>query len=412
MADRSYLRWPFLDDKHRSYANDLKQWAQTSVSSLIDHADLYDRSSLDDACKKLVSELGTAGWLRSVVPKEFGGLNDSLDVRTICLSREVLGFESGLADFAFAMQGLGSGPISLFGSDELKKRYLPDIATGRSIAAFAISEADAGSDVSSMSTVAHHDGHSYIINGEKTWISNAGIADHYVVFCRLKSDQTSDTKLGNKPEFIALVVDADNPGLSVPTRIDVISPHPLGTLRFDNCRVSASSVVGPPNKGLRVALGTLDVFRSTVGAAALGFARRAMTEALNFVSGRQVYGQPLSEYQLTRARLASMATDIDTSALLIYRAAWTRDSGAPRITREAAMAKWHATEAAQRVIDSAVQLFGGKGVVHGETVEQLYREIRALRIYEGTSEIQQLIIADQVLAEHRDQIKTGEPDEH
>jgi alkylation response protein AidB-like acyl-CoA dehydrogenase len=315
-----------------------------------------------------------------------------LDVRTLCLARETLASFAGLADFTFAMQGLGVGSITLFGSDALKQRYLPRIAAGDTIAAFAISEAQAGSDIAAMQTVARLDGDSYVIDGEKTWISNAGIADHYVVFCRMDGE--------DKKSYIALVVDAGTTGLEVTGRIGLSAPHPLGTLTFQGCRVPHDAVVGQPGKGLSIALGTLDVFRSTVGAAALGFARRALDETLRHVTTRKVFGGPLSDLQLTRARIATMAAEIDASALLIYRAAWTRDVVTQQITREAAMAKWCATEAAQRVIDSAVQLLGGIGVVADAPVEQLYREVRALRIYEGTSEIQQLVIARQVLADY------------
>jgi alkylation response protein AidB-like acyl-CoA dehydrogenase len=313
-----------------------------------------------------------------------------LDVRALCLIRETLGRHSGIADFAFALQGLGSGPISLFGSEEQRRTWLPRVAAGRAISAFALSEAESGSDVSSMATTARRDGDGWVIDGEKTWISNAGLADFYVVFCRLPEE-------GEKA-FAALLVEADNPGLEVTRRIDVLAPHPLGTLLFDRCRVPAEALVGEPGKGLKVALGTLDVFRSTVGAAALGFARRALDEALAHAVRRKAFGKPLAEFQLTQAKIADMATAVDASALLVYRAAWTRDSGAARVTREAAMAKLFATEAAQRVIDEAVQLLGGRGVMAGEPVEKLYREVRALRIYEGTSEIQRLVIAGQTLA--------------
>jgi acyl-CoA dehydrogenase len=396
MPDTTFLGWPFFDDAHRTFARDLRTWAEPNIASLA-HDGVHtnngnDTTQLDQRCRTLVKQLGTAGWLRSVVPKAYGGTYETLDVRTLCLARETLASFAGLADFAFAMQGLGVGPIALFGSEALKQRYLPPVAVGDAIAAFAISEAQAGSDIAAMQTVARRAGDYYVIDGEKTWISNAGIADHYVVFCRLDSQ-------GEK-SYIALVVDAGTVGLEVTERIDVVAPHPLGTLTFTGCRVPIDAVVGQPGKGLAVALGTLDVFRSTVGAAALGFARRALDEALAHVTTRQAFGGPLSDFQLTRARIAGMATEIDTSALLVYRAAWTRDTGAKRITREAAMAKWYATEAAQRVIDSAVQLLGGGGVVAGAPVEQLYREIRALRIYEGTSEIQQLVIAGQLLANY------------
>ena len=382
MSDSTYFDWPFFDDAHRALARDLRAWRD-------DHLKADDDADPFAACRHYVSQLGDAGWLRFTVPRAYGGALDQLDVRSMCLIRETLGYGSGLAEFAFAMQGLGSGPISLFGSEALKKKYLPAVAAGTSIAAFAISEAGAGSDLGAMQTTAHRDGASIVINGEKTWISNAGIAGHYIVFCRWPE--------GGDRSFIALVVDADAPGLAVSGTIDVIAPHPLGTITFADCRVPASSVVGPPGKGMRVALGTLDLFRTTVGAAAMGLARRAFDEAVRHVRSREAFGKPLAEFQMTQARIADMATAIDAAALLVYRAAWVRDQGAERVTREAAMAKLAATESAQQVIDQAVQLLGAQGVVRGEPVERLYREIRALRIYEGTSEIQKIVIAGQVL---------------
>jgi alkylation response protein AidB-like acyl-CoA dehydrogenase len=383
MPDRTFLSWPFFDDVHRQVADELEAWvaAEPAVREP-DHRDV------DAACRDLVGRLGAAGWVRYALPAPYGVLGARLDVRTLCLVRETLARASGLADFAFAMQGLGCGPISLFGTDEQRGRYLPRVAAGEAIAAFALSEPEAGSDVGAMGTTARRDGEDYVIDGRKTWISNAGIADHYVVFARFPE--------AGERGFAALVVDADNPGLRVSERIETVAPHPLGTVEFDGCRVAADALVGEAGGGLRVALGTLDVFRSTVGAAALGFARRALDEALGWTRERQAFGRALAEFQLTQARLADMAVEIDASALLVYRAAWTRDAGAERVTREAAMAKLYATEAAQRVVDSAVQLFGGRGVVAGAPVEQLYREVRALRIYEGTSEIQKLVIAGQL----------------
>jgi alkylation response protein AidB-like acyl-CoA dehydrogenase len=374
------INWPWFTEAHRELDRTLSAW-------IGDHPELstHDEHDVDGTCRTLVRALGEAGWLKFCVPAEFGGRSDHIDVRSLCLLRERLAYQSGLADFAFAMQGLGAGPISLFGTKELKRRYLARIAGGEAIAAFAISEAEAGSDVAAMRTTARRDGDGYIIDGEKTWISNGGIADVYVVFCRMDTG------------FVALVVEPSDAGFSVTERIRTIAPHPLGTLRFDGCRVPADRVVGDPGKGLRVALGTLDVFRTTVGAAALGFARRALHEALTYASSRRIFGETLSDFQLTQAQIAEMATEIDASALLVYRSAWTRDNGAERVTREAAMAKMYSTEAAQRVIDRAVQLLGGRGVVSGSPVERLYREIRALRIYEGTTEVQKLIIAGQVL---------------
>jgi acyl-CoA dehydrogenase len=387
----SFLSLPFFTGEHRSLAEMLRSWAARELSDQVDEKDT------DRACRELVRSLGEAGWLKYTVPAEHGGMHERLDVRSLCIARETLASVSGLADFAFAMQGLGAGPISLFGSAELKGRYLPRVARGDAIGAFAISEAEAGSDVAAMQTVARLDGSTYVIDGEKTWISNAGIADFYVVFCRR----------AGKKEFIALVVEPTDPGFNLAARIDTIAPHPLGTLRFDGCRVPVDRVVGEPERGLRVALGTLDVFRTTVGAAALGFARRAMAECLRHVSARKMFGGKLADLQLTQAAIAEMAAEIDASALLVYRSAWMRDNGVPRVTLEAAMAKMYATEAGQRVIDRAVQLFGGRGVVAGHPVERLYREIRSLRIYEGATEIQKLVIAGQVLKRHGE-LETGD----
>lgn len=389
MADVTFLSWPFFEDRHRALARELSEWTEHEISG-IHVPPLPGGEGLDATCRELVRRLAAGGWLRYAVPAD----TDRLDVRSLCLIRETLARTSGLADFAFALQGLGSGPISLFGSDELRQTWLPKVASGEAIPAFALSEAEAGSDVAAMTTTAHRDGAGYVIEGEKTWISNAGLADLYVVFCRMP-------ELGEKG-FGAFVVEASNPGLIVTARLDLLAPHPLGTIRFERCRVPASALIGEPGRGLRVALGTLDVFRSTVGAAALGFARRALDEAVSHARKRKVFGKPLADLQLTQARIADMAVGVDASALLVYRAAWTRDAGAPRVTREAAMAKLFATETAQRVIDDAVQLLGGRGVLAGAPVERLYREIRALRIYEGTSEVQKLVIAGQLLKEMPD----------
>jgi acyl-CoA dehydrogenase len=385
VADKTYLSWPFFDDHHRKLAAEVDSWCSAN-GALFEDA---HRLPLDEACRKTVSALGNAGWLRYVVPKAYGGVHERLDVRSICLIRESLAQRSGLVEFCFAMQGLGVGPITLFGSDEQKKKVLPNIATGAAIGAFAISEKDAGSDLNAMQTTARREGNQYVIDGEKTWISNAGIADHYIVFCRMADE--------HERRFIALLVEANNPGLSIPQRIDVMAPHPLGTLHFKDCRVTADSVVGAMGKGMIAALGTLDIFRATVGAAALGFSRRALDESVAHTTQRTAFGQTLASFQITQTKIADMATAIDASALLVYRAAWARDTGAARITREAGMAKLQATESAQWIVDNAVQLLGAKGVVVGEPLERLYREVRALRIYEGTSEIQKLIIAGQVL---------------
>jgi acyl-CoA dehydrogenase len=393
MPDRSFLEWPFFTADHETWADGLARWADAALPSL-PHGDgtgLDGLDDLDEACRRRVRALGDGGWLRATVPAAYGGLFEGYDVRTLCLARETLAYRDGLADFAFAMQGLGSGPITLFGSDELKRRYLPPVAAGELLAAFALSEPQAGSDAAALSTTAVPDGPEHVrLSGEKTWISNGGIAGFYVVFART----------GEAPGargLSAFVVDADSPGLEIAERIEVIAPHPLATLRFDGCRVPLAHRLGGPGQGFKVAMATLDVFRSTVGAAALGFARRALDEALDRATGRQIFGAPLADLQLTQAALADMATGVDASALLVYRAAWEKDRGAARVTREAAMAKMVATETAQQVIDRAVQLWGGLGVKRGTKVEELYREIRALRIYEGATEVQKLVIARELL---------------
>jgi len=385
VIDSSFLSWPFFEERHREFAGELTAWAAPELHHLVDHHDV------DGSCARLVRRLGEAGWLRAVVPQAYGGLYPAFDVRTLCLARETLAYQDGLADFAFAMQGLGTGPITLFGPEAMKQRYLPPVARGEAIAAFALSEPEAGSDVAAMSTTATPDGSDHVrIDGVKTWISNGGIADHYVVFAR--SGEAPGAK-----GLSAYVVDADTPGLTIDERIEVIAPHPLATLRFENCRVPLANRIGGSGEGFKVAMATLDVFRSTVGAAALGFARRALDEALRHSSSRHLFGAPLSNLQMTQGALADMATQVDTAALLVYRAAWTKDQGAARVTREAAMAKMHATEAAQGVIDKAIQIFGGLGVTKGVKVEELYREIRALRIYEGATEVQKIVIARELL---------------
>ena len=378
MADKHYLDWPFFAPHHAELERELDAWARDTV------ADAHGRD-VDQACRTLVRQLGEGGWLEHAVGNE----GAAIDTRALCLIRETLARHNGLADFAFAMQGLGSGAISLFGSTANKERYLPRVARGEAIAAFALSEPQAGSDVAAMQCSAVHDGDSYVLNGEKTWISNGGIADFYVVFART----------GEQPGargISAFIVDADTPGFSIAERIDVIAPHPLARLAFQDCRVPAGQRIGAAGQGFKVAMATLDVFRTSVAAAALGFARRAFDEALAHAMARKMFGQTLADFQLTQAKLAEMATAIDAAALLTYRAAWQRDSGR-KVTKEAAMAKMTATETAQKVIDAAVQMFGGLGVVSEHPVERLYREIRALRIYEGATEVQQLIIARELL---------------
>ena len=386
MADTSYLKWPFFEPHHARLAQSLDAWARQSIA----HAHGPD---VDAECRKLVKALGEAGWLRhAVAGTAYGGAGEQIDTRAICLIRETLARHSGLADFAFAMQGLGSGAISLAGSDEQKTRYLSLVARGEAISAFALSEPDAGSDVAAMACEARLEGDHYVINGEKTWISNGGIADFYVVFVRTGEAPGSRG-------LSALIVDADTPGFEVAERIDVIAPHPLARLKFSNCRVPAAQRVGEAGEGFKVAMRTLDVFRTSVAAASLGFARRAMDEALQRATSRKMFGGVLADFQLTQAKLAQMATQIDSAALLTYRAAWLRDQG-ENVTREAAMAKMTATENAQQVIDAAVQIWGGLGVVSEQPVERLYREIRALRIYEGVTEVQQLIIGRDLIKNH------------
>jgi acyl-CoA dehydrogenase len=376
---RTHLDWPFLDARHRTLAEKLEEWAKRNVSPA-------HEEDADAACRRLVQQLGAADWLRyAIAGTNYGATAEVIDTRAICIIREILARHSGLADFAFAMQGLGSGAITLFGDEAQKQKYLPRVCSGSAIAAFALSETEAGSDAAALQCTAHLDGDSYVVNGEKNWISNGGIAGFYVLFART----------GEAPGargITALVVDSNTPGLEIARRIQVIAPHPLALLRFKNCRVPVSQRLGEPGKGFKVAMATLDVFRTSVAAAALGFARRALEEALKRATGRKMFGQMLADFQLTQAKLATMATGIDAAALLTYRAAWLRDMG-HSVTVEAAMAKMAATETAQQVIDAAVQILGGLGVVKDEIVERLYREIRPLRIYEGATEVQQLIVA-------------------
>lgn len=374
-----HLDWPFFEPRHRDFAQALDAWAQAHVAAA--HGD-----DVDAECRALVKALGAGGWLRHAVAPTAA---DTIDTRTICLARETLARHSGLADFAFAMQGLGSGAISLAGSAAQREAWLPRVARGDTIAAFALSEPEAGSDVAAMQCAARLDGDHYVIDGEKTWISNGGIADLYVVFVR--SGEAPGAR-----GITALIVPADTPGFTVAERIDVIAPHPLARLRFTQCRVPVANRIGAAGEGFKIAMRTLDVFRTSVAAAALGFARRALAEGLQRATTRPMFGGRLADFQLTQAKLADMATTIDSAALLTYRAAWQRDQGR-NVTREAAMAKLAATEGAQQVIDAAVQLWGGLGVTRGQVVESLYREIRALRIYEGATEVQQLIIARELL---------------
>ena len=371
---REHLSWPFFEDRHRRFVAELDRF-----DTHADHGDV------DAACRTLARRLGDAGLLAAAVPE-----SGPIDSRSICLARETLAYHDGLADFAFAMQGLGTGAISLSGSPELKEAVLPKVRSGEWLAAFALSEKEAGSDVAAMRSAARRDGNQYILDGEKTWISNGGIAGVYTVFAR--TGEAPGTR-----GISAFTIFPDDPGFFIAERIDVIAPHPLATIRFENCRIPASRLLGAPGEGFKIAMRTLDIFRASVAAAALGFARRALDEALAHAKSRPMFGATLADLQLTQAALGDMATGVDAAALLTYRAAWRRDVQNLPTTREAAMAKMTATETAQSVIDRAVQLFGGRGVRSGEIVERLYREIRALRIYEGATEVQKLIIARELL---------------
>jgi acyl-CoA dehydrogenase len=380
MADKTFLSWPFFDERHRAIAAGIESWCAANFP--------VDEANLDRACRDLLHRLGRDGWLKHTAPDH--DTATPLDVRTLCLIRETLARHDALVDFAFAMQGLGAGPISLFGNAE-QRQWLSRTRNGEAIAAFALTEQQSGSDVANIALAARRDGNGYVLDGEKTWISNGGIADLYIVFART----------GEAPGakgISAFIVPADAPGFSVAERLDVISPHPLARIKLEHVRVPANAMIGAPGEGFKIAMATLDVFRATVAAAALGFARRALEETLKRVRGRHMFDGALADLQLVQGAIAEMALDIDAAALLVYRAAWTKDSGAARVTREAAMAKLFATERAQRVVDKAVQLHGGDGVRRGHIVERLYRDIRALRIYEGASEVQKVVIARLMLA--------------
>lgn len=386
MLPTDLLALPFLEDRHRDHAARLADWAAREVPPLVDHHDV------DGSCRRLVAAMGAAGWLKACVPADQGGLTETLDVRTLCLTRATLAYVDGLADFAFAMQGLGTGVISLFGTPEQKAAACPPVREGQAIAAFALSEPDAGSDVAALATTATRIAGGWRLDGTKTWISNGGIADRYVVFART----------GEAPGargISAFMVTPDAPGFSITERIDVIAPHPLATLSFDDCRLPEEALIGKPGAGFAMAMANLDIFRPTVAAAALGMGYRALDEATRRAKARHLFGAPLADLQLTQAALADSVAELEAAALLVLRAAWAKDRGKPRITREAAIAKMVATEHAQKVIDRAIQVFGGLGVKKGEKVEELYREIRALRIYEGATEVQKVVIARAHLAE-------------
>jgi len=382
MSDQSFLDWPFLDETHRLVAAEAEEWAASNLRAVP-----HGETDVDAACKSLARRMGVSGLLRHCLPEE-----GQPEVRSLCLLREILARHEPLADFVFAMQGLGTGSIQFFGTEAQKAAFLPQVRNGTALAAFALSEPDAGSDVAAIAMTASRTNEGWRLDGVKTWISNGGIAAHYVVFAR--TGEAPGTR-----GLSAFIVPADTPGLTIAERIDIIAPHPLATLLFDNCVVPHDALLGAPGQGFKIAMATLDVFRPTVGAAALGMARRALDEAVSRAKSRIMFGKPLADMPITQAKIADMATQIDAAALLVYRAAWARDRDGGRITREAAMAKMVATESAQSVIDNAVQIFGGLGVTKGNIVEQLYRDVRALRIYEGATEVQQMIIGRAVLAE-------------
>ena len=394
MMDRTHFDLPFFDAPHRAMASDADRWALGALQRLKTEAEIhgsngpgpqndYVEANVDAICRRHVASLGAAGLLRHCVPARFGGASAHIDSRALCVLRESLAWHDGLADFAFAMQGLGAGPIALAteGGDHAAAAWLTDVAHG---------EPNAGSDVAAMTARAVRDGNGYVIDGCKTWISNGGIADFYCVFART----------GDEPGtrgISAFVVPASTPGLTVSQRIEVIAPHPLARLEFDGCRVPADALLGNPGEGFKLAMRTLDIFRASVGAAAVGFARRALDETITYAQSRKMLGGTLGDRDVARAMLGQMAADVDAAGLLVYRAAWARDVKRCRTTKEAAMAKLVATESAQRVIDDAVQLHGARGVVRGECVERLYREIRALRIYEGATEVQRLVVGRELL---------------
>lgn len=384
----AHLDWPFFEPRHAELARRAEAWAATNLAYAHDEDERVPRGAgVDAVCRRLVKEMGAAGFLAHCAPED-----SRFDVRSLALLREVFAFHAGLADFALTMQGLGAGPVVLAGTESQKRRYVGRAASGEAIAAFALSEPDAGSDAAALAMRARRDGGHYVLDGAKTWISNGGIADFYIVFARTGEAQ------GTKG-ISAFVVDADAPGLSARERIEIVAPHPMATLRFSGCRVPAVNLLGNEGEGFKLAMRTLDIFRTGVAAAALGFARRALAEALDRARGRKMFGQTLADFQMTQGKLADMATGIDSGALLAYRAAWTRDVQGKRVTREAAMAKLQATEMAQEAVDAAVQICGGLGVTRGHPVERLYREVRALRIYEGATEVQKLIIARELLKE-------------
>jgi acyl-CoA dehydrogenase len=376
---------PFLDQDHSSLRAGVRQWVEKNL-----FPSGAEERQIDDEARRLVRQLGDEGFLTYTVPQKFGGAREKVQARDLCILREEVARGSALADTMFAIQALGSYPITLCGTEEQKQSYLPPIAKGTAIAAFALTEPEAGSDVSRLQTRAVRRGKEFCLTGTKRFISNAGIADHYVVF----ASTSPDTKGRGVSAF---VVDAETPGLIVKERTQVISPHPIGVIAFDDCIIPERSLLGNEGEGLKIALGTLDVLRCTVAAAAVGLAQRALEEAIDYGRKRRQFDRPLTEFQGIQFKLAEMATELEAARLLVYQAAWAHDSGATDAKLKSSMAKLFATEAAQRIVDQALQIHGGMGVVVGSVVERLYRDVRALRIYEGTSEIQKLVIARELL---------------
>jgi len=385
--DHRYLAWPFFDTFHRTFARDFLEWADSELSPYE-----ADEGGDGQAAREIFQRLGTAKWLDYSLPGSPGAGGDKHDLRTLCLMREILGYKSAMAGVAFSEPWLAIMPIALFASEPMKRELIPAYLRGEMLPAFALSEPEAGSDAASIKTQARLNGHHYVIHGRKMWTSNAGLADNYVVFAR-----TGEAP--GAPGISAFLVDGRLPGITLEQRLDVLSPHTVGTLHFDHVRVSADRLLDKPGQGFKIAMAVLELFRPTVGAATLGMARRAGDEALARSLERVAFKKPICEHQLIQAKLADMAVKVDASALLVYRAAWMHDVGELPLSREAAMAKVHATEAAQEVIDQALQIFGGLGVLKGMAVERLYRHVRAFRIFDGTSEIQKLIIAKDILRE-------------
>jgi acyl-CoA dehydrogenase len=380
---------PFFDSDHLALRERAQSWIKEKFFPLSQHDENLERRAID-----LAGALGTAGFLKHAVPEDFGGVRATVQARDLCVLREEFAYADALADTMFAMQALGSYPITFAGSHEQRNSMLPRIARGECIAAFAITEPDAGSDVASLKTRAERRGNEYRLTGTKRFISNAGIAENYVVFAA-----TDPEKKGKG--ISAFVLASDTPGLRIKEKTELLSPHPIGVIELDGCLVAKEALLGAEGRGLAIALATLDLLRCTVGAAALGFARRALDEAIGYSKTRRQFGRAIAEFQATKFKLAEMATELEAARLLVYQAAWAHDRGDNTAKQKSSMAKFYATEAAQRIVDQALQIHGGNGLIAGSIMERLYRDVRALRIYEGTSEIQKVIIARNLLAKSK-----------